>query len=116
MVIGKRGFRKRYAVLWILGATLLIQGQQPPISIGSIESLIRAQNYDAALEATRTALHEKPTDFRVWTLQGIVLSLKGNNDHAFEAFEKALSLSPNYPAALKGNSVARKDTENRSKR
>jgi tetratricopeptide (TPR) repeat protein len=51
---------------------------------------------------TRSALHQTPNDFRLWTLEGIVLSIKGSNHDAIDAFQKALSLSPNYPAALKG--------------
>jgi tetratricopeptide (TPR) repeat protein len=51
---------------------------------------------------TRSALHQTPNDFRLWTLEGIVLSIKGSSHDAMDAFQKALSLSPNYPAALKG--------------
>jgi tetratricopeptide (TPR) repeat protein len=51
---------------------------------------------------TKAALHQTPNDFRLWTLEGIVYSIKGSNHDAIDAFQKALSMSPNYPAALKG--------------
>jgi tetratricopeptide (TPR) repeat protein len=95
-------FRARCVALLLLGAFLLAQGQQNSAAITSIESLIRSKQYDQALQIAATALHGAPKDFRLWTLQGIALSLKGNNHDALNAFEKALSLSPNYLAALKG--------------
>ena len=51
---------------------------------------------------TQSALRGTPHDFRLWTLEGIVLSIKGSNHDALNAFERALSLSPNNAAALKG--------------
>jgi tetratricopeptide (TPR) repeat protein len=95
-------FRTRCMVLFILGASFVAQGPQTKVSIASIESLIRSQEYDQALQTTRSALQETPNDFRLWTLEGIVLSIKGENQDALNAFEKALSLSPNYGAALRG--------------
>jgi tetratricopeptide (TPR) repeat protein len=89
-------------MLFILAAVLATQGQQEKVSIASIEGLIRSQEYDRALETTRSALHETPSDFRLWTLEGIAFSLKGSNQDALNAFENALRLSPNYAAALKG--------------
>jgi tetratricopeptide (TPR) repeat protein len=78
------------------------QGQESKPSIASIESLIRAQQYSQALDATQSALHESPRDFKLWTLEGLVLSIQSNKQAALTAFEKALSFSPKYPAALKG--------------
>ncbi len=102
--MGKGGsmFCARCLVLLILGASFVAQGQQTKVSIASIESLIRSQEYDQAVQITRSALHETPNDFRLWTLEGIVLSIKGSNHDALDAFERALSLSPSYAAALKG--------------
>jgi len=47
-------------------------------------------------------LHDTPSDSRLWTLEGIVLSIKGSDHDALYAFDRALSLSPKYAAALKG--------------
>jgi tetratricopeptide (TPR) repeat protein len=88
--------------LLLLSASLVAPGQQTRVSIESIESLIRSQQYDRALEMTRSALYQTPNDFRLWTLEGIVFSIKGSNHDAIDAFQKALSFSPNYSAALKG--------------
>jgi tetratricopeptide (TPR) repeat protein len=77
-------------------------GQESRTSVASIESLIRSHEYSQALEATKAALHENPRDSQFWTLEGIVLSLQGNKQGALTAFNKALSFSPKYPAALKG--------------
>ena len=89
-------------MLLLLGASFVAPGQQTKASIESIESLIRSQEYDQALQMTRSALHQTPNDFRLWTLEGIVLSIKDSSHDAMDAFQKALSVSPNYPAALKG--------------
>src|SRR5208283_6232561 len=95
-------FQARRLVLFILGAAFLAHGQATKVPVATIESLIRSQEYDQALQLTKSALHETPNDFRLWTLEGIVLSIKGSNHDAVNAFERALSLSPNYTAALKG--------------
>jgi tetratricopeptide (TPR) repeat protein len=95
-------FPAKRLALFILGATLVAQGQATKVPIASIQSLIRSQQYDQALQLTRSALHDTPNDFRLWTLEGIVLSIKGSNHDAIDAFDRALSLSPNYTAALKG--------------
>jgi tetratricopeptide (TPR) repeat protein len=100
--VGSSMFRTRCLVLFILGASFVAQRPQTKVSIASIESLIRSQEYDQALQMTRSALQETPNDFRLWTLEGIVLSIKGENQDALNAFEKALSLSPSYGAALRG--------------
>jgi len=82
--------------------TFAAVGQEGKSSIASVESLIRAGQYTQALDAMRSALHETPKDFRLWTLEGIVLSIQGNKQAALTAFDKALAFSPKYPAALKG--------------
>lgn len=76
--------------------------QQTKTPVAAIESLIRSRQYDEALQATKSELRSAPSDFRLWTLQGIVLSMQGNNTDAVSAFEKALRFSPSYPPALKG--------------
>jgi tetratricopeptide (TPR) repeat protein len=81
---------------------LVAQEQKSKISIASIESSIRSQQYDRALEDTKSGLRKVPSDFRLWTLEGVILSLKGSSPDALIAFDKALRLSPNYVPALKG--------------
>jgi tetratricopeptide (TPR) repeat protein len=102
MRMGNSMLRSRCVALFLVVAALAAQGQQPKASVASIESLIRSQQYDQALQLTKSALHETPGSFQLWTLEGIVLSIQGHNDDALTAYEKALHLSPDYPAALKG--------------
>jgi tetratricopeptide (TPR) repeat protein len=47
-------------------------------------------------------LRETPRDARLWTLEGIVFAMQGSNPDALAAFDKALHLSPDNPAALRG--------------
>jgi tetratricopeptide (TPR) repeat protein len=94
--------RLSWSVLIVAVGLLVAQGQQAATPVASIESLIRSQQYDQALQAAKSRLHEAPNDFRLWTLEGIIFSIKGDRSEALTAFEKALSLSPGYPAALRG--------------
>ena len=47
-------------------------------------------------------MRQKPGDARLYTLQGIVLSLQQHPADALAAFDEALRLTPNDPAALRG--------------
>jgi tetratricopeptide (TPR) repeat protein len=90
----------RLALLSVL--CVIASGQQGPAPATSIESLIRSGQLDQALRLTRSTLRDRPGDARVWTLQGIALSLQNNGHEALAAFETALRLSPNLIPALKG--------------
>jgi len=68
----------------------------------AVEALIRSKQYDEAVQAAQLQLHQRPNDFRLWTLKGIALSLEGSTSKAIAAFDKAILLSPDYPPALKG--------------
>jgi tetratricopeptide (TPR) repeat protein len=71
-------------------------------NLSEIESLIRSKDYDRALALTRADLREGPGDYRVWTVQGIAHSLKGEMPQALASFNEALHLAPSYTPALKG--------------
>jgi tetratricopeptide (TPR) repeat protein len=86
------------ALVGFLGAN----AQQASLSITDIESLIRSQHYDEALQALDAGLQKAPTSYRLLTLKGIVLSKQGKNQDALAAFEKAVRLSPTYIPAVKG--------------
>jgi tetratricopeptide (TPR) repeat protein len=88
--------------IFISCASLIAHDQEGQNPIASVQSLIRSHNYEQALQLTQTYLQQTPGDFRLWTLKGIVLSIKGSNNDAINAFDKALGLSPNYTPALKG--------------
>jgi tetratricopeptide (TPR) repeat protein len=71
-------------------------------NLAEIQALIRARQYDEALARTGADLRNSPADYRLWTIRGIALSLKGDTSRAVASFDKALSISPSYPPALKG--------------
>src|ERR1017187_286415 len=87
-----------FALAWPLWA----QAQDGKVSISTIESLIRSQQYDQALKTLKTALRESPGDNKLWTLEGICLGIQGNDSEAQVAFDHAIRISPNYAPALKG--------------
>lgn len=93
--------RARSAVILAFCVHLVITGHAQS-SADSVESLIRSRNYDQALAAAKSALRTSPRDYRLWTLEGIALSLEGKTADAAQAFQTALSFSPDYPAALRG--------------
>lgn len=76
--------------------------QQTASPLASVQTMIRAGQYDQAVAASQTQLRLKPNDYQMWTLQGIALSLKGDTGNAIGAFDHALRLSPEYGPALKG--------------
>lgn len=90
------------SICFFSGTLCTAIGEQPTASVTAIESLIRSRQYDQALALTRSALEQRPTDFRLWTLEGIIFSLQDKAQRAQSAFEKALRISPEYAPALKG--------------
>lgn len=89
----------------LAGGLLLARGQESDpshASVAQIEALIRSRDLDQAFHETKLALAAAPRDFRLWTLQGIIDSIKGNNPGAIAAFATALRISPGYAPALKG--------------
>ena len=90
------------SICFFSGTLCTAIGQQPTPSVTAIESLIRSRQYDQALALTRSALEQRPTDFRLWTLEGIIFSMQDKAQRAQSAFEKALRISPQYAPALKG--------------
>lgn len=87
-----------FALAWMLPA----RAQETRSPISTVESMIRSQQYDEALKTLKTALHGSPSDYKLWTLEGICLALQGNDKAAVTAFEHAIRISPNYTPALKG--------------
>ena len=95
-------FRLSLIVGFALACALSAQAQDVNVSISSIESLIRSQQYDQALSTLKTALRGSPGDFKLWTLEGICLALQGNDREALASFDHAIRISPDYSPALKG--------------
>jgi tetratricopeptide (TPR) repeat protein len=84
------------------GAEAPGSGPHKGSAIAEIQSLIRSKQYDQALVRTGADLQKTPADYRLWTVQGIAFSLKGDTSRALASFDKAIHLSPAYPPALKG--------------
>jgi tetratricopeptide (TPR) repeat protein len=84
------------------GAQNATIGSRQASTITEIQSLIRSKQYDRALALTDADLQKTSSDYRIWTLQGIALSLKGDRSRALTSFDEALHLSPTYTPALKG--------------
>jgi tetratricopeptide (TPR) repeat protein len=95
-------FRDSSIFVVVLLLLLPAGARATPAAVALIESAIRNQHYDEALSIADSALKENPRDFRVWVLKGVALSLKGETPAALGAFQTAISLSPDYPAALEG--------------
>jgi tetratricopeptide (TPR) repeat protein len=69
--------------------------------VAEIQTLVRAKHYDQALALAAADLEKTPGDYRLWTVQGITLSLQGDTSHALISLDKALHLSPAFMPALK---------------
>jgi tetratricopeptide (TPR) repeat protein len=78
------------------------QGGADTQSLRAIDSALRSRNYEEALQLIRAQLERSPRDARLWTLEGIALSSMGNEGEALAAYNKALSIAPDYLAALEG--------------
>jgi tetratricopeptide (TPR) repeat protein len=76
--------------------------QTPDSQIEPIASAIRIRDYDKAVELSRAALQGSPNNAQLWTLEGIALASKGDNQDAQTAFQRALKIAPNTIAALAG--------------
>lgn len=86
------------ALLCISGA--FAQNSEAPTD--PTRSALRAQDFDKAIDLTRSALRTSPNNARLWTLQGIAFAGKGENSgsgYAPEANKSqsvALTLIPYY--------------------
>jgi tetratricopeptide (TPR) repeat protein len=67
-----------------------------------IADALRAHQFDNALQLLRPELARSPQDLKLWTLEGIALSGKGDKKEALAAYRKALGFSPDYLPALEG--------------
>jgi tetratricopeptide (TPR) repeat protein len=110
-VIGYTGCRNETMVwritlfffLWFLSATAsAAAAQSGDDPVGSIQSALRSRNYEQGLQLARDALISSPSDARIWTLEAIALSGLGKPQEALAAYTKALTITPDYLAALEG--------------
>ena len=81
--------------------------------IALIASALQAGKFDRAIELLQPELVQSPRDAKLWTLQGIALSGKGDKKGALGAFRHGLLITPDYLAALEG--AAQIEYENKDK-
>lgn len=68
----------------------------------SVESALRARNFQQALDLVRPQLQHSPKNAKLWTLEGIALAALGRDREALSAYNNALTVSRDYLAALEG--------------
>jgi len=102
----------RLCIAIVISATLHIAHASQPQSIaasnpisnpvsGIIKSL-QAQDFDQALRQCDEALHQTPSDPRIFTLRGMAYAGKGSTPSALDAYRQALRIDPAYLPALEG--------------
>jgi tetratricopeptide (TPR) repeat protein len=92
----------RLTSLIIAGTLGIAAGQTASGGFAEINGLIRSQKYDQALSEVKGALRTAPRDARLWTLEGIIYSLKNSPVEGIAAFAKALKISPDLVPAIQG--------------
>jgi tetratricopeptide (TPR) repeat protein len=94
------------SVLLLLIATLVIPGLGQNTTgtnpMQGIQSALRARDYAQALQLIRSELQRSPRDARLLTLQGFAFAGLGKDREALGAYDKALSVSPDFLPALEG--------------
>jgi tetratricopeptide (TPR) repeat protein len=70
--------------------------------IAPIASALQARKFDEAIELLQPELGQSPWNAKLWTLEGIAFSGKGDEKAALGAFRHALGIEPDYLAALEG--------------
>jgi tetratricopeptide (TPR) repeat protein len=85
---------------------LLAAGFAQTASMGpttsQIQSALRTGEFAQALQLSDAALKTSPSNATLWTMKGIALSRLGREKDALVAYDRALSISPEYLAALEG--------------
>jgi tetratricopeptide (TPR) repeat protein len=95
---------RKFLVLILLTLALPACGQNPARtnSTQAIEEALRAREFAQALQLAQEELSAFPRNARLWTLQGIAFSGLNKSQDALAAYDKALSISPDYLPALQG--------------
>jgi tetratricopeptide (TPR) repeat protein len=92
--------------LYLLGTLIVCssplygQGERDPTP--AIASALAQKQFDEAMRLLQPALKRFPQNPKLWTLQGLAFSGKGDTKDALIAYQKALKLSPEFLPALEG--------------
>jgi tetratricopeptide (TPR) repeat protein len=93
-------------VILVFALTLAVPGlgQSVPTanSDQEIQAALRARDYRQALQLSDAELRDSPRNPKLLTLRGLAFAGLGNEADALAAYDKALSISPNYLPALEG--------------
>jgi len=90
---------------FVLAVVALPTAAQSHADAGSAATAaLRAGDYSKALELLRPALQQSPGDVRLWSLQAMAYSGRGQRSDALNSYHMALNLSPEYLPALEGAS------------
>jgi tetratricopeptide (TPR) repeat protein len=89
-------------LLLVLALSFAARGQNVSGANSSqaIQEALRSRDYAQALQLVTSQLQHTPRDPRLWTLQGLSLAGLGKDHDALAAYDKALSISPDYLPAL----------------
>jgi tetratricopeptide (TPR) repeat protein len=87
-------------------------GQTERETTAAIASALSAHDFDRALALLRPAIQESPQNAKLWTMQALALSGKGDRKEARLAYQKALKISPEFLPALEGAAQLEYDTGN----
>jgi tetratricopeptide (TPR) repeat protein len=106
---GRRTRLLRPCVLKIVFALALVgpatsEGQRATAtdSERAIESALREQNFDQAVQLAQSQLRQSPQNAKLWTLEGIALARLKRDKEASIAYNNALKISSDYLPALEG--------------
>ena len=75
-------------------------------AVDAVTAALRARNFTQAVERSQAALARAPNDARLWTLNGLALAALSRRAEALRSFQRALTIDPNYLAALEGAAQA----------
>ncbi len=86
----------------VLLCPLWVVAQADSATMQSIAVVLRANQYESALQLLKPALIQFPRDPRLWTMQGVAFSGIRSGDQALAAYRHALAISSDYLPALEG--------------
>ena len=70
--------------------------------VEAISSALRANEFGRAVELSRAALKESPSNAQLWAMQGVAYARLGDTKEALVSFHNALKISPDNLPALEG--------------
>jgi tetratricopeptide (TPR) repeat protein len=86
----------------LLTCSFPVFAQTEPDQTAAVASALAAHEFDQALALLQPAIKQSPQNAKLWTLQALALSGKGDTKQALVAYHKALNISPEYLPALEG--------------